>query len=216
MTIEFKPTGLAEFDRTVGGGLMPGSAILLNGPRGTGKSVLAMQVVDRIVSKSYGVLYVAKKGAQWAHLLTEWLRIKNSAIHFLPMSPALRASQIIDAVLEQARAVRPALIVFDFLPKGVSGASIAETLVGYCKSTGASAILLNGLTKKGEPAGGEGLEHSCDTVLDLSAARGEDLPTRGDIDPSNVRVLISAKNRYAATGLRSLWRMTSKGFEAVR
>jgi len=193
--------GLAELDRVLGGGLVPGSIVLLGGEPGVGKSTLLLQAAAGVAAACHptsGVLYATgEESAAQVRLRAGRLGllegIAGSAITVLAASEVGRITEI-------ALATKPALVIVDSIqtvtvdeldgPAGSVGQVREATLrlMELAKGEGIAVILVGHVTKEGSIAGPKTLEHLVDAVLDLGGERSGVL-----------RILRAAKNRYGST-----------------
>lgn len=203
---EREATGWPEVDRVLGGGLVPGSVLLLGGEPGVGKSTLLLQMAGAMAGKGLPVMVAsAEESAQQVAIRALRLGIGDAAI-------SLVSDDDVDAVVALAEKVRPRLLVVDSIQAvGVPEISSAPggpaqvresaaRLVRLAKSTGVSVVLVGHVTKEGGLAGPKLLEHMVDVVLYLE----------GDPD-LGFRVLRSNKNRYGATHVSGMFDMRSDG-----
>lgn len=204
-------TGIAEADRLLGGGVVAGSAILLAGDPGVGKSTILMQAAGCIAESGSDVLYVSgeESGAQ-VRLRAERLGVRSSRVLFSAETDAPAAA----AMLER---VRPALAVVDSIqtlssPDAASAAGsvvqtreCAQTLIGAAKRLGVPLVMTGHVTKDGAIAGPRTLEHMVDVVL---AMEGE--------PAGALRVLRCSKNRFGAANGVALFEMRNDGLAEVR
>lgn len=197
-------TGSAEIDRVLGGGLVPGSLVLLAGEPGVGKSTLVLSLAERIGS---AVLYVC--GEESPGQIALRMRRLGCAGTQLSFSTDTDA----DAVAAAARAARPALLIVDSVqslraassgsePGGIGEMRAAiAILAGVAKKDGITTIVIGQVTKDGGVAGPKTLEHLVDVVLSLE----------GD-ESRPVRILRTTKNRFGSSREVGLLEMTEKGF----
>ncbi len=204
------PVGIDEFDRVLGGGLVPGAGILLGGEPGVGKSTLVLQVAGSLAKQDCTVLVTsAEESVSQVGLRAARLGVSDDAI-------LLSSERDVDGVIDAARSVQPNLLVVDSIQtiatREVSGApggaaqvreSVAR-LVHFSKDSGVPVILVGHVTKEGGIAGPKLVEHAVDVVLYL-----EGDPERG------LRVLRSLKNRFGATHQVGLFEMEESGLFAV-
>jgi DNA repair protein RadA/Sms len=203
-------TGLEEFDRVVGGGLVPGSVTLVGGDPGIGKSTLLLSVVGRLSAAGRKVLYVSgEESLQQTKLRAERLGLGASAIQLL-------AHTQLEAVAETIRRLAPAAVVVDSIQVMQTDAlasapgsigqvrACAQALVRLAKERAIAVFLIGHVTKDGFLAGPKVLEHLVDTVLYVE---GE--------PASGFRVLRSIKNRFGATHELGVFQMTSDGLLEV-
>jgi len=203
-------TGLREWDRVLGGGLVPGSLILVGGAPGVGKSTLLLQLAYSVASRWGLVLYVSgEESLAQTRLRAERLGTLSSSIYLL-------SETSVPAILEQVEHLKPVLLIVDsiqtvFIPEipvapgSVSQVRESATLFLRAAKTGGSAIILVGhITKDGLLAGPKVLEHLVDCVLYLD---GEGL--------QGYRLLRAAKNRFGSTNEIGVFAMTSQGLSEV-
>ena len=203
---EREVTGWPEVDRVLGGGLVPGSVLLLGGEPGVGKSTLLLQMAGAMAGKGLPVMVAsAEESAQQVAIRALRLGIGQEPI-------SLVSDDDVDAIVALAEKVRPRLLVVDSIQAvGVPEISSAPggpaqvresaaRLVRLAKSTGVSVVLVGHVTKEGGLAGPKLLEHMVDVVLYLE----------GDPD-LGFRVLRSNKNRYGATHVSGMFDMRSDG-----
>jgi DNA repair protein RadA/Sms len=202
-------TGLGELDRVLGGGLVPGSVVLLGGDPGIGKSTLLLQALDAL-SARLPVLYVTGE---------ESLRQVSLRAHRLGLAakqlPAL-AEISVEAILEQARARQPRVMVVDSIQTVFTSllqsapGSVAQVresaalLTRHAKHSGCALILVGHVTKEGALAGPRVLEHMVDTVLYFEG--GND---------GRYRMVRAIKNRFGAANELGLFAMLDTGLKEV-
>ena len=202
-------TGIGEFDRMLGGGLVPGSILLLGGPPGIGKSTLMLQVSDAL-SKSNKVLYVSgEESLSQIKSRAERLNIKDGDL-FLVSETNLQT--ILDAIDK----VKPQFVVIDSIQttyrEDLSGApgsvgqirECAAELLRFSKSKNITVFLLGHVTKDGDIAGPRVLEHIVDTVLYFETERQQ-----------IYRILRSYKNRFGPTSEIGIFEMKGDGLWEV-
>ena len=197
-----------EMDRVLGGGLLPGSLILLGGNPGIGKSTLALQILPAFKNP---VLYVsAEESEDQVALRAKRLKIDSKSLH-------LSSENRIEGILDQVSLVQPELLVvdsiqtvfsdeLDSLPGSVSQIrECGQQLLQLAKQKGVAVIIIGHVTKEGVIAGPKMLEHMVDTVLYLE----------GD-DRHNHRILRSVKNRFGATNEVGVFHMNKNGLVVVK
>jgi DNA repair protein RadA/Sms len=204
------PIGLAEFDRVLGGGVVPGVAILLGGEPGIGKSTLLLQVADAIAGDAGSVLYAtAEESVHQVQMRARRLGVRSSGVK-------LASVHDVDEIIATALEVEPAALIVDSV-QTVSSAEIggsvggtsqvresAARLIAFAKSSGVPLILVGHVTKDGSIAGPRTLEHMVDVVLYLE----------GDPD-LGLRLLRGVKNRYGSINEVGVFEMTSEGVTQV-
>ncbi|MPZ52160.1 MAG: DNA repair protein RadA [Acidimicrobiia bacterium] len=203
-------TGINEFDRVLGGGLVSGSVVLLGGEPGVGKSTLTLQAMGSLASSGAGVLLAgSEESPQQVGLRAERLGLGTAEIDLL-------TSADVDQVVSVVAKNQPDVVVVDSIQTlsvpdigGVTGGmsqirECAARLVRVAKTTGTAVILVGHVTKDGGLAGPKALEHIVDVVLSL-----EGDPDRG------LRALRSFKNRFGATHVVGMFDMQHTGLVEV-
>ena len=203
------PTGIDEFDRVLGGGLVAGGVVLIGGDPGIGKSTLLLQALASL-STAMDVLYVSgeESGAQIA------LRAKRLGINARNLK--LQAEIQLDKIIATLSAQKPQVVVIDSIQTLYSDAltsapgSVAQVrecaaqLTRVAKQSGITVILVGHVTKEGALAGPRVLEHIVDTVLYFE----------GDTH-SSFRLVRAFKNRFGAVNELGVFAMTDKGLRGV-
>ena len=203
-------TGVSEFDRVLGGGLVTGAVILIGGDPGIGKSTLLLQTLAHLAQQKRSVLYISgeESGAQIA-LRARRLELENTNLNFL----AEIGLEKIQATIEQTR---PEVAVIDSIQTLYSDmltsapGSVAQVrecaaqLTRLAKSSGTTIIMVGHVTKEGGLAGPRVLEHIVDTVLYFE----------GDTH-SSFRLIRAIKNRFGAVNELGVFAMTEKGLKGV-
>ncbi|TSE20111.1 DNA repair protein RadA [Tepidimonas alkaliphilus] len=204
------PTGLAELDRVLGGGVVPGAVVLIGGDPGIGKSTLLLQALDALQRAGLPTLYVTgeESGAQVA-LRARRLGLGDSQ---MPVLAEIR----LEAILATLRQQRPAVAVIDSIqtvyteqltsaPGSVAQVrECAALLTRAAKDSGATLVLVGHVTKDGALAGPRVLEHMVDTVLYFE----------GDAH-SSFRLVRAIKNRFGAVSELGVFAMTERGLKGV-
>ncbi len=206
-------TGLSEFDRVLGGGIVPGSFILLGGDPGIGKSTLVLQMVSHLAREKTVLIVCGEESPEQIRMRFDRLeasKAKNPARLFL------LAETDLSLVLSEAARLSPDLLIVDsiqtvFLPEWTQSAGsviqlreTAATLLEFAKRARVSTLVIGHVTKDGTIAGPRVLEHLVDTVLYLEGDRGQPL-----------RVLRTAKNRFGPTQEVGLFEMEESGLSEV-
>jgi DNA repair protein RadA/Sms len=217
---ERMPISLGEFARVLGGGVVPGSVVLIGGDPGIGKSTLMLQVALE-TAKRVRVLYVSGEESERqikmrAMRLTKSTSSDEKASSTIPHDLLLVTETNLNAILEHVEHVKPDLLIIDsvqttYLAELQSSAGSvtqvresASRLRELAKTTGISVFLIGHVTKEGNIAGPRILEHIVDTVLYLEGDRFQ-----------TYRVLRSVKNRFGATSEVGVFEMRERGLIEV-
>ena len=204
------PVGIGELDRVLGGGVVPGSLILVGGDPGIGKSTLMLQLSRALASKGKKVLYVAGEES------APQVRLRAARLGAIPESLYLLCETEVETVLEEARQLAPDAVIVDSIQtatiasaSGAPGAvtQVRESALAYldlAKGAGVPVFLVGHVTKDGAVAGPRVLEHMVDAVLYLEGERYHD-----------VRVLRAAKNRFGSTDELGVFTMAEDGLREV-
>ena len=203
-------TGIGELDRVLGGGLVPGSVVLLGGEPGIGKSTLALQLAGSLQALGSTVLYVSGEES------VEQIRLRAERLPTLPEDMVLLAETRAEAIAEPWRMTSPALVLIDSIQtmqtervESAAGSvgqvrECASLLAAAAKSTGAAVVLIGHVTKDGGLAGPRVLEHLVDVVLMFEGDRGH-----------SYRVLRAVKNRFGSISELGVFEMTGAGLIPV-
>jgi len=204
-----KPTGISEFDRVLGGGLVDGGVVLIGGDPGIGKSTLLLQALSA-VSAGSSVLYVSgEESPQQIAMRAKRLALDTHDVKLL-------AEIELEKILATLVAEKPQVAVIDSIQTVYSAAltsapgSVAQVrecaahLTRFAKSTGTTIVLVGHVTKEGALAGPRVLEHMVDTVLYFE----------GDTH-SSFRLIRAVKNRFGAVNEIGVFAMTEKGLREV-
>ena len=205
------PIGIAELDRVLGGGLVPGSAVLLAGDPGIGKSTLLLQAAASLARAGRKVLYVSGEEAiEQVRLRARRLGLTDAS---LGLAAAINVRDIAAALEAEADTT---MVVIDSIqtmwldniesaPGTVSQVRAAAfELIRLAKSRGFSVVLVGHVTKDGAIAGPRVLEHMVDAVLYFEGDRGHQF-----------RILRGVKNRFGATDEIGVFEMTDRGLAEV-
>ncbi|GAP09092.1 DNA repair protein RadA [Bellilinea caldifistulae] len=215
------PLGMAEFARVLGGGIVPGSIVLVGGDPGIGKSTLTLQMTlelaARFAPQGAAVLYVSgEESERQIKMRAVRLLQNNHADQPLPDNLFLVTETNLEIIFEHIRTVAPLLLVIDsiqtvYLPElGSSAGSVgqvrecASRLRELAKSSGMAVFVIGHVTKEGIIAGPRVLEHIVDTVLYLEGDRYQ-----------SFRLLRSVKNRFGATSEVGVFEMRERGMVEV-
>jgi DNA repair protein RadA/Sms len=204
-------TGIAEFDRALGGGLVPGSAILMGGDPGIGKSTLLLQTAGRVAAAGGEVAYISGEEA------TGQVRMRAERLGVAGPNVRLAAATSVRDILTTLGAgPPPALLVIDSIQtmysdqvEGAPGTvsqvrGCAFELIRYAKSHGAALVLVGHVTKDGSIAGPRVLEHMVDVVMSFEGERSH-----------QYRILRSLKNRFGPVDEIGVFAMLGQGLEEV-
>lgn len=202
-------TGINEFDRVLGGGIVPGSLTLVGGDPGVGKSTLLIQIASLINQGK--VLYISgEESAEQIKLRINRLKLKTDNLQFLPETN-------IETNIATLEANRPVMVVVDSIQTMVSDNVNAEAgnvtqtkactvkLMASAKQTNIPIFIIGHVTKEGLVAGPKTLEHLVDTVLYLEGDRHH-----------GFRILRSVKNRFGSTNEIGIFDMKETGLEEVK
>lgn len=206
-------TGIAELDRVLGNGLVPGSVVLLSGEPGVGKSTLLLDVAAHAARANNGqnkVLYATAEES------TGQVRLRAERTGALDENLLLVAESNLDTIFHHVDKLKPTLIVVDSVqtmhapgvegvPGGVAQSrAVTAALTTLAKTTGVSVILVGHVTKDGNVAGPRVLEHLVDVVLHFEGDKH-----------SSLRMLRGLKNRFGATDEVGCFEQTANGIQEV-
>ena len=204
-------TGIAEFDRVCGGGLVPGSALLVGGDPGIGKSTLLLQALTALAKTGGPTVYISgEEGIDQTRLRANRLGLEDSKVK-LAAETSLR-----DILTTLDTASPPAVLVVDSIqtlwsdaieaaPGTVSQVrACAQELIRYAKRRGTALLLIGHVTKDGQIAGPRVVEHMVDAVLYFEGERGH-----------NFRILRAVKNRFGPTDEIGVFEMREAGLTEV-
>ena len=206
-----RTTGLAEFDRALGGGLVPGSAVLMGGDPGIGKSTLLLQAAAEVARSGAEAIYVS--GEEAAGQVR--MRAARLALADAPIRLASETS-VRDILTTLGNQVPPALLVVDSIQtmhsdtiEGAPGTvsqvrGCAFELIRYAKENGVALVLVGHVTKDGSIAGPRVLEHMVDVVMSFEGERSH-----------QYRILRALKNRFGAVDEIGVFAMVQEGLEEV-
>ena len=204
-------TGLGEFDRVLGGGLVPGSVTLVGGEPGIGKSTLLLSMAGALAAAQHTVLYVSgEESLRQTKLRATRLGLSSSSTYLL-------AHTSLEVIIEAIKQLKPEVVVVDSIQVTETDAlnsapgsigqvrACAHELVRLVKESRSALFLVGHVTKEGFLAGPKVLEHLVDTVLYFE---GE--------STSGFRLLRSTKNRFGATYELGVFHMTAEGLVEVQ
>ena len=209
--LERMPTGLAELDRVTGGGIVPGSALLIGGEPGIGKSTLLLQVAAAFAVAGRKAVYFTGEEA------TAQVRLRAERLGLVRAPLALASETSLSNVLATLAEGKPAdLVVIDSIqtlwadgleaaPGTVSQVrAAAQALIRFAKTEGSALLIVGHVTKDGQIAGPKVIEHMVDTVLYFEGDRGHPF-----------RILRATKNRFGATDEIGVFEMAAEGLREV-
>ncbi len=205
------PVPVDEFNRTLGGGIVPGSVILIGGDPGIGKSTLLLQVSGLLAANGKPTLYVSgEESTQQIKMRARRLNIDEEQLYIL-------SETSLDHILDQVDRLQPQLVVVDSIQSvyleelDSSAGSITQVrecgaaLLRMAKSDNVPVFIVGHVTKQGAIAGPRVLEHMVDTVLYLEGERFH-----------LHRILRSVKNRFGSTNEVGIFEMQEKGLVEVK
>lgn len=208
-----RKTGIGEFDRVAGGGLVPGSALLIGGDPGIGKSTLLLQAVAGLTGPGTAARCAYISGEESIDQVR--IRAERLAVTKSPVDLAA-ATNVGDIIASLDRKDAPDVVVIDSIqtmyldalasaPGTVSQVrAAAQELIRLAKRRGTTLLLVGHVTKEGTIAGPRVLEHMVDTVMYFEGERGHQF-----------RILRAVKNRFGPTDEIGVFEMTERGLEEV-
>ncbi|MGO4105416.1 DNA repair protein RadA [Leifsonia sp. YAF41] len=208
--VEHWPSGIGEFDRVLGGGIVPGAVILLSGEPGVGKSTLLLEVASKAAAAKSRVLYVSAEES------VSQVRLRAERTGALQPELYLAAETDLGTILGQIDAVKPDLVIIDSvqtvssaLSDGLAGQpsqvrEVASTLIRVAKDRDLPILLVGHVTKDGSIAGPRLLEHIVDVVCQFEGDR-----------QTALRFVRALKNRFGPTDEVGCFEMTGDGIAEV-
>ena len=202
--------GIEEFDRVLGGGLVPASAILVGGDPGIGKSTLLLQAAAAFARTGKSAIYISGEEASGQ------IRMRAERLGLADAPVKLATETNLRDILTTLEAEKPDLVIIDSVqtmwadhvgsaPGSVSQVrATAHELTTFAKSRGTAVILVGHVTKEGQIAGPRVVEHMVDTVLYFEGERGHQF-----------RILRAVKNRFGAADEIGVFEMTGAGLQEV-
>src|ERR1043165_6245082 len=204
------PSGIEEFDRVVGGGVVPGSLVLIGGDPGIGKSTLLAQAADKLSGQGMTVLYISgEESERQIKMRGERLGLRAENLYLLPETN-------LENIFGEIERMKPDAIIVDSIqtvfssgiesaPGSVSqGGEVAGQFLLLAKNRTVPVFLIGHVTKEGSIAGPKALEHIVDTVLYFEGERHH-----------NHRIVRATKNRFGAANEVGVFEMTGAGLIAV-
>lgn len=203
-------SGVTEFDRVLGGGIVPGTLVLIGGDPGIGKSTLLLQVADRLSRASTVVLYVSgEESERQIKLRGDRLGVTAENLYLLPETNLEKIFHEIDRLNPGAVIVDSIQTVFASAIEAAPGSisqvrEVAHKFLLLAKNRGVPVFLIGHINKEGSIAGPKALEHIVDTVLYFEGERHH-----------NHRIVRAAKNRFGAANEVGVFEMTGTGLRPV-
>ncbi|HEU5460157.1 MAG TPA: DNA repair protein RadA, partial [Pyrinomonadaceae bacterium] len=204
------PSGVTEFDRVLGGGIVPGTLVLIGGDPGIGKSTLLLQVADKLSGAGTIVLYVSgEESERQIKLRGERLAVAAQNVYLLPETN-------LEKIIDEVERLKPGAIIVDSIQTLFSGViesapgsvsqvrEVAHQFLLLAKNRGIPIFLIGHITKEGSIAGPKILEHIVDTVLYFEGERHH-----------NHRIVRAVKNRFGAANEIGVFEMTGSGLMPV-
>lgn len=206
--VKRKYSAIKEFDRTLGGGAVPGSVVLIGGDPGIGKSTLLLQVLAAL-SENYNCVYISgEESSEQIQLRSARLGVENAPVK-------LACETDVDVIINSLKEKCDFLVIDSIQTLQTSSAdsipgtvvqvrSCAYALINFAKTTGTTVFLVGHVTKEGVIAGPKILEHMVDTVLYFEGERG-----------NSYRILRAVKNRYGPCDELGIFEMCQNGLSGV-
>ena len=203
-------SGIGEFDRVLGGGLVAGSVILIGGDPGIGKSTLLLQAFAAISQTGLTCLYVSGEESQ------RQIKMRAERLGIAAPNLLVLSETSLERILEQVKRLKPGVLVIDSIQTIFTSTipsapgSIAQvressgSIIVLAKKTGLTTFLIGHVTKDGAIAGPRVLEHMVDTVLYFEGERGH-----------SFRILRAVKNRFGSTNEIGVFEMKEAGLKEV-
>jgi DNA repair protein RadA/Sms len=203
-------SGIAEFDRVLGGGIVAGSLVLIGGSPGIGKSTIVIQMADKLSQSGARVLYVSgEESERQIKMRGERLGLNAENLFLLPETN-------LESILSEIERLKPNFVIVDSIqtvfsekiesaPGSVSQVrAVAGDFMIFAKQTSTPVFLIGHVTKEGSIAGPKALEHIVDTVLYFEGDRHH-----------NHRIIRATKNRFGAANEIGIFEMTNEGLRPV-
>jgi DNA repair protein RadA/Sms len=203
------PSGIGEFDRVLGGGIVPGSMVLIGGEPGIGKSTLLLQVAH-LLSRAGPVLYVSGEESE------RQIKLRGDRLGIRAPGLLLMAETSLERILDQVEQLQPFALVVDSVQTVYSSKfpsapgsitqvrEVATQLLFLAKGRGLTTFLIGHVTKDGNLAGPKSLEHIVDTVLYFEGEKRQ-----------HHRIVRAVKNRFGAVSEMGVFEMTGGGLQPV-
>lgn len=203
-------TGISEFDRVLGGGIVQGSLVLIAGDPGIGKSTILLQTGGALCSKGKTVLYIsAEESASQIKLRAERLGVKSDNLYIYPQTN-------LELIKKHIEEMSPDLVIVDSVQAVYtaeiqsSAGSVSQikeccnVLMNIAKTSNISIVVIGHVTKEGNIAGPKVLEHMVDTVIQFEGDKYK-----------NYRILRSVKNRFGNTSEVGIFEMGANGLVEI-
>lgn len=203
-------SGIEELDRVLGGGLVPGSSVLIGGQPGAGKSTLLLQLMCLLAEKTPALYVTGEESLQQIAMRADRLGLPRNKLHML-------AETNVETIVNKAKVLKPTLMVVDSIqvmhnpevpstPGGVAQVKECTAyLLRFAKLTNTILLLVGHVTKDGSLAGPKVLEHMIDTSILLDSS-----------SDSRFRTLRGTKNRFGAVNELGIFAMTGQGMVEVK
>jgi DNA repair protein RadA/Sms len=204
------PTKISEMDRVLGGGIVPGSLVLIGGDPGIGKSTLILQLLASLAGQGRPTLYVTGEES------VRQIRMRATRLNIREESIAVSTENCVEAIVDLALSTRPSLLAVDSIQTvyseevGSAPGSVSQVrestarLLTLAKANHLPILLVGHVTKDGAIAGPRVLEHMVDTVLYFEGDRGQIF-----------RILRTVKNRFGSTNEIGVFEMKESGLAGV-
>jgi DNA repair protein RadA/Sms len=204
------PSGIGEFDRVLGGGIVPGSMVLIGGEPGIGKSTLLLQVAHLLGRVGGAVLYVSGEESE------RQIKLRGERLGITGGGLFLMGETSLERILDEVESLKPAALVVDSVqtiysakfpsaPGSISQVrEVATQLLFLAKGKGITTFLIGHVTKDGSLAGPKSLEHIVDTVLYFEGEKRQ-----------HHRIVRAVKNRFGAISELGVFEMTGGGLKPV-
>jgi len=203
-------SGITEFDRVLGGGIVPGTLVLLGGDPGIGKSTLLLQVADKLSTTGATVLYISGEESE------RQIKLRGERLGIAAPNLLLLPETSLENIFREIERVQPSALIVDSIqttfsseiesaPGSISQIrEVAAQFLMLAKTRGVPIFLIGHVTKDGSIAGPRALEHIVDTVLYFEGERHH-----------NHRIVRATKNRFGAANEVGVFEMTSTGLAPV-
>lgn len=207
---ERRLTKIGEFDRVLGGGVIPGAVILIGGDPGIGKTTLLLQALPRLASNAEPVLYVSGEESP------RQIKMRGQRLGVQEPNLMILAETSLEQIIKAVQEIQPAAMVVDSIqtvyteqitsaPGSISQVQeVAGQLMWFAKRAGVPVFIIGHVTKEGAIAGPRLLEHIVDTVLYFEGDKGH-----------SYRILRAVKNRFGSTNEIGVFEMKDSGLEEV-